>query len=1177
MAGKRPRIVYGKTVWGQQWLNALKRIDTKGQVAKGKRFANKGWVQALSLDGTTVSARVKETEFDTWQNYITPSRFSEQERQQILETITGDPVIVAAVADGRLPEELYDRLVQTDIKLFPGRWEALGASCNCRERVIPCKHLTAVFYRMAREIDENPLLIFSMRGMDLPKELEEFGNTLLEEQAPAVPLLEQLFSLEVPPDDLEAAPGTVKRPDFTLVPDNTLQVLFSLLPDAPGFCPDRNIKNELYESLAYVAGQNQELLKLPLEITANPFARNQKSFRLLFNRDLDFLSIEFLPEDAPSYHSGFEVLNDLIICLQNLRPAMLPNYHPAVTGLYHAYQLALHLSVKGGCLPEALQIDDESWTIRWVPAMVVPEVAQLFNQVKELLPPGAVCLQKGRAKFYSRGDEPLKALVSLFLNRLVSHGLHSELPKLKQKLLAETWYLHEAAALETPEDTDTMKAVAAWLYNCRPLQARYLPLIKIAIKEEVSQNRVDFLLSFFLQNRKNPGQEPVSLQDLLQKDEYQPLRQFAEPVFDKLFKLFPVLSGAMANQATEPLVLNSEQFARVYSMVLPPLRLLQIKTRMPKNLHHVVSPRLSGYLQLNKTVTSSAELPHIWRNLQLQWRVDLGTELLTPKEFSSKINGRRGILKINEQFIWLQDDRLNELNSLLRTKPRLKENELLMAVVAKEYQGYRLNLGANAAELRKRLLSPEPVELPEALQTELRPYQKMGLDWLCKNARFGFGGIIADDVGLGKTLQLIAFLLKQKEEGKLNGQPALVVAAGAMLANWQRQFERAAPVLAVRDTTNGDKITTFANTDVVLATSGYIKKEQKLFKKQDWHVLVLAEEPVTGTMSVLKPLKTSLKIALTDVPPENHMSTYFGLFEMVYKGYLGSLVSFRKNFVKPVDLSGDDEQLGLFNKITAPFVLRREKDEEYILKELPENPQATITCRPSAGQKQIYQRVFEQHLSQIKKQKDEDGRARAIYTMQLALQQICTHPAQYLGKEAVPAEGSGKIELLFELLRRFYTSGEKTIVFTRSRQTGNLLSELVASMFKVQPLWLLEETPADEKDKLLNDFVEKPWLKIMLVTWQQNLPAIEYTTADHLVHFDLFWNPAVQQQHSEMACCTDDRQATFLYRLVTTGTFEEKLYQALQQPGFADMKASVGERWLDTLSDEQLEELFKLN
>ncbi|MFI5606656.1 DEAD/DEAH box helicase [Amycolatopsis sp. NPDC051903] len=561
--------------------------------------------------------------------------------------------------------------------------------------------------------------------------------------------------------------------------------------------------------------------------------------------------------------------------------------------------------------------------------------------------------------------------------------------------------------------------------------------------------------------------------------------------------------------------------------------------------------------------------------LGLDWQLALGTSTLSAAELDALAEARRPVVRLREGWVLL--DPASAARARDRALKPLTPLDALSAVLVgtTEVDGAEVEVITSGwlASLRERLTRlPDAVEPPAGLAATLRDYQLRGLRWLDTVTSLGLGGCLADDMGLGKTLTLIALHLHRASG------PTLVVCPASLLGTWEAEIRRFAPGVPVRRFHGGARSLEDLG-GFVLTTYGTLRADPAPLAALRWD-LVVADEAQhvknhrSETAKALRTLRSAARVALTGTPVENSLSELWAILDWTTPGLLGSLTEFRARWAKRVE-AGDPDAAERFAWLLRPFLLRRRKSDPGIA---PELPAKTETDRPVAlttEQAALYEAAVRELLAEVGA---SDGMARRgrIVKLLTALKQICNHPAHYLGEEDAPLSGrSGKLELLDELLDTILAEDGAVLVFTQYVKMARLLQRHLDAR-GIGAQLLHGGTPVAQREELVRRF-QAGAVPVFLLSLKAAGTGLTLTRADHVVHYDRWWNPAVEDQATDRAYRIGQTQPVQVHRLVAEGTVEARIAALLREKrALADAVLTGGEAALTELSDAELAELVQL-
>lgn len=477
--------------------------------------------------------------------------------------------------------------------------------------------------------------------------------------------------------------------------------------------------------------------------------------------------------------------------------------------------------------------------------------------------------------------------------------------------------------------------------------------------------------------------------------------------------------------------------------------------------------------------------------------------------------------------------------------------------------------------------SPRPV--PKSLNGTLRPYQERGFQWLAAMRELGFGALLADDMGLGKTVQVITELLDSQQEAS---EPSLIICPTSLLGNWQREIARFAPGFRLYIHHGGDRLhaETFIKacrgSDVVLTTYQLAGRDAKDLRDVEWKTIVLDEAQYIknfGTkqaQSVMK-LQAPQRIAMTGTPVENRLSELWSIFQFLNPGYLGTHASFRARYGNTADSSGGE--LEKLRKLVAPFLMRRLKSDPDIRKDLPEKIELKSYCSLTVEQANLYETVTQELMSSL------DGmtgiaRKGHVLSSLTRLKQICDHPLLVPGRgRPGSGERSGKLERLYELLDLIMDNGEAALIFTQYVRMGELLQEQLAERYGENPGFLHGGMPRRERDELVQAFQKGTGAPIFVLSLKAGGVGLNLTRANHVIHYDRWWNPAVENQATDRVFRIGQQKNVEVHKLITQGTLEERIDELIERKrALSEQVVGAGEQWLTEMSNQELADLIML-
>ena len=482
----------------------------------------------------------------------------------------------------------------------------------------------------------------------------------------------------------------------------------------------------------------------------------------------------------------------------------------------------------------------------------------------------------------------------------------------------------------------------------------------------------------------------------------------------------------------------------------------------------------------------------------------------------------------------------------------------------------------------KKLIKETKIyDAPDSLTGELRPYQKIGYSWLVQNTRYAFGSILADDMGLGKTIQVLATILLYKEKNLLENKSALIIVPPTLISNWENEIKKFTPELSYFIYHGSNRTFPLEDYDIILTSYGVVRLDLDMFLDKNWFICVIDEaqnikNPNTEQTKAIKSINARSKIALTGTPIENKLMDYWSIFDFTNKGYLSTKDDFKINYVVPIEKLEDESVLNHLKAIAKPFVMRRLKSDEEIKKELPEKFVNDIYCSLTKKQIRLYNAILEEIFFDIENSKGIQ-RKGIILKILTALKQTCNHPAQFLDIKNPKISESGKMELLADILENILDADEKVIIFTQYVEMGKLIQQLISKKFKQEVLFLHGSQTLKEKTRIIDTFQEDPDYKIFVATLKTGGTGLNLTAAQNVIHYDLWWNPAVENQATDRVHRIGQDKDVMVYRFITKGTLEEAIDAiSKRKVDLAKKAISNDETFLTEMSNEELKEVLSL-
>ncbi len=607
--------------------------------------------------------------------------------------------------------------------------------------------------------------------------------------------------------------------------------------------------------------------------------------------------------------------------------------------------------------------------------------------------------------------------------------------------------------------------------------------------------------------------------------------------------------------------------------------------------------------------------------LDFRWELSIGGQTLSKAEFDHLVSLNTPLVEINGEWVELRPADIRAAQQFFATRkeqPALSLEDALRISMGDTQMVEKLPVvgfeaAGNLQELintltGNRVLAPLPE--PPGFRGELRPYQRRGVGWLAFLEQWGLGACLADDMGLGKTVQLLAFLLHLKVQKSLQA-PVLLVCPTSVLGNWEREVKRFTPDLQFLiyhgDARPRGKQFSLAiqQKDLVITSYALVQRDLKEMQTVSWQGVVLDEaqnikNAEAKQSQAIRQLETQFRIAMTGTPVENRLTELWSIMDFLNPGYLGPKNFFQRRFATPIERYGDTDSLKTLRSLVQPFILRRLKTDKAIIQDLPEKQEMAVFCGLTAEQAALYQQVVDQSLADIEAAEGIQ-RKGMILAVLVKLKQICNHPALFLkeanrgeplaesiatdqtpiSEEQAPAFHlrSGKLLRLQEMLEELVAEGDRALIFTQFAEWGKLLQAHLQAQLGREVLFLYGSTSRKNREEMINRFQRDPQgPPLFILSLKAGGVGLNLTRANHVFHFDRWWNPAVENQATDRVFRIGQTRNVQVHKFVSTGTLEEKIHDLIEsKKALAEQVVGTGENWLTELDTNQLRDLLLLD
>ncbi|NJP09347.1 MAG: DEAD/DEAH box helicase [Leptolyngbyaceae cyanobacterium RU_5_1] len=590
--------------------------------------------------------------------------------------------------------------------------------------------------------------------------------------------------------------------------------------------------------------------------------------------------------------------------------------------------------------------------------------------------------------------------------------------------------------------------------------------------------------------------------------------------------------------------------------------------------------------------------------VEYQYDLAIGSESVSEQEWHQLVNAKTPLVKFRGQWMELDQDKMRQMLEFWKKQqqenPELSLLDFLKLTAGGDGDGLEVQVDRQDAlsEMLTKLSDKsqlQPIKDPKHLQGQLREYQKRGVSWLQYLEEIGLNGCLADDMGLGKTVQVIARMLQERELAEKNRikniPPTLLIAPTSVVGNWYHEIQKFAPQLKAtvhhgsqRAKDSQEFKQACREHDLIITSFTLARKDISLFSDIEWHRIVLDEaqnikNPKADlTKSILK-LSAPHRLALTGTPVENRLLDLWSIFNFLNPGYLGNQTQFRRNFELPIQKNNNPRQSETLKKLVEPLILRRVKTDQSIIKDLPDKVEQKLYCNLTKEQAFLYEAVLKDVEEQLEMAEGIQRKGLILATL-TKLKQICNHPMQFLqdGSDFTP-ERSLKLSRLDEMVQEAIDEGESMLIFTQFTEIGEALEKYLRQTRHHNTYYLHGGTARKKREQMISEFQDpETEPSVFVLSLKAGGVGITLTKANHVFHFDRWWNPAVEDQATDRAFRIGQPKNVFVHKFVAMGTLEERIDEMIEdKKKLAGAIVGSDESWLTELDNDAFRKLIALN
>jgi len=838
--------------------------------------------------------------------------------------------------------------------------------------------------------------------------------------------------------------------------------------------------------------------------------------------------------------------------------------------------------------------------------IISPDYEVLVEQAVKSMP--LACSQRYQP------ESMLRHFAEVTLNQVLNASIE-KLPQVFRKKLQSDFL--ETILLEPHNDepirtfskvTDEFQQWHQWQQKLLPTHKQSALQLGFQLYEADANDADNWQLSFLLSSHKDTSFK-LDLADFWADEEsYHELiiQQFGKNIEQQLLvnlahaaRIYPKLWQGMETAEPASLSLTLEEtfeFLQESAWVLEdagfkviiPARLTP-KGRQRAKMRLRSSNNKKGSTASAKSYLSLESLTHY------HYEFAIGDEKISPEEWQKLVEMKTPLVNFRGQWMELDREKMQEMLAFWQQQqdnPETLSIPELLKKLAEESDSLEVDVDDSLAQMLSRLNDSSHlalIENPEKLKAQLRDYQKRGVSWLRYLEELGLNGCLADDMGLGKTMQVIATLILEKEEQKT--APTLLIAPTSVIGNWQKEVEQFAPHLTTfihhgsgRESEKKAFNALCLEHDMLITSYTLARKDAALLTGVKWHRVVLDEaqnikNPKAAQTKAILKLKAPHRLALTGTPVENRLMDLWSIFNFLNPNYLGKQTQFRKTYELPIQRNNNRVQAAILKQLIQPFILRRLKTDKNIIKDLPDKIENKQYCNLSKEQASLYQVVVKEVEAKLEDSEGIERQGLMLSTL-MKLKQICNHPSQFLQDDSpFTLERSHKLERLSDMLAEAVSEGDSVLIFTQFTEIGDKLMQYLSKEKHYPTHYLHGGVSRKKREQMITDFQdsESP-ASVFILSLKAGGVGITLTRANHVFHFDRWWNPAVENQATDRAFRIGQKKNVFVHKFITLGTLEERIDQMIEdKQKMADSIVGNDESWLTKLDNQAFKELIALN
>lgn len=1224
---------YGRTWWSKKWLDHLLSGASARDIDLAFKYVGRGQVQPFTVTDNRVMAEVKGPNGGSHNVYLVFPKFDKERANVFVGLLKQQPVELTALSNEAMNPSIELLLSKCGLSLFE-TCDSVNMNCDCKDP-LPCRYVISVFLKLGEMMSADPFVLFRIHGTDIAY-LKDYKPEPVESDVPSESTLVRIL----PVNDRVEMPRVPKF-NFNEWRDYS-HVLPAMLSNFPDFCPAGNFKKSFVDELErcrsfYNHFEKFEQFAQDFGIYhAHTFLMERERLQVVHARGWQWTFSQL--EDERVVAEGLSVEN-IMGALCRLNQDCVWHNHVTVRFVHQLLMVAYYLVRCGAIYPQVFWLNGVTAQVRWLPAEMLPDVLAVVAELEKSVPDDFAFTMRDLLR--EDLDGAAEHILSIFIGKLLRFARTAQSYKkgTHENLLG--FFFDCKSGKLAANGLKIPSKIQAWfsVYNSLEFNHKIIfrcselgKEIALDVFVESSVGREPLKALF-----ENSDPRLLSLMNVLNcvSETFKPMKHYLE-----IHAVEPiVMKGAELKEFVTYSIKKFEVFGIVTEMPRSLKEIARPKTQMKLKGSLGIGAFTAGDLldfdwevALGDEKIPAEEFMRLakdaegllkYKDRYIEYTADDLALLQQRIDEREKNKGAAGQVGNPDSDNGVGENAEGENGAGSENSDADTDVEeaaedfipstakLLQACLTGQCDDIPVDMTDGLKQQLDVWRGETETNLPENLNATLRPYQMRGYSWMYKNLQMGFGCILADDMGLGKTLQVIAFLLKLKQEGRLAEGRALVVVPAGLLCNWQMEVKKFAPELKVFTYHGaGRKLEKF-DADLLITTYSTCRLDFKKLERLNWRVIVIDEaQNIKNADSEqsrkIRALKAPMKIAMSGTPVENRLMEFWTIMDFCNRGFLPSALEFRDKYETPIQKNANQAVAEKFKKITAPFMLRRMKTDKTIISDLPDKIQQNEYAELTRSQAALYKKILDKFMEELQLLEEgpsmdigadvlavADGSASAgapvgasnlfkrkglILQMILALKQICNHPRTYLKAGEAKVEDSGKLGMLLDLLRSIQEQGEKAIIFTQFREMGELLQETLERELQIKADFYHGGCTQNQRNEMVRRFQEDPEDKVLILSLKAAGTGLNLTAASQVIHYDLWWNPAIEAQATDRAFRIGQTKNVQVHRFITKGTFEEKIDALLEaKKAVAEMTVNAGETWLADMDDKQLGEIFALD